>query len=130
MSFCSVIPSPKLPTPARWRLFADHEVEAEVLGAGAAVALGHGHPEEAAAAGQREDLARHDPRALPLAVAALLADHLPLEERAKARAEVFVHILEQRASHAARSILPGLRRGRRPSRKLWSAEASNRRREE
>ena len=99
MSLCSVIPRPKLPTPARWRLLADHEVEAEVLGAGAAVALGHGHAEEAAAAGVREHLARDDPVALPLAVAALVADHLALEERAKARAEVFVDVLEQAAPH-------------------------------
>ena len=42
-------------------LLADHQVEAEVLRAGAAVALGHGHAEEAAAAGQREHLARDDP---------------------------------------------------------------------
>ena len=65
MSLCSVIPRPKLPTPARWRLFADHEVEAEVLRARAAVALGHGHAEEAAAPGRREDLARHDARRAP-----------------------------------------------------------------
>ena len=40
-------------------LLADHEVQAEVLGAGAAVGLRHGHAEEAAAAGRGEDLARH-----------------------------------------------------------------------
>jgi hypothetical protein len=35
-------------------LFADHQVEAEVLGARAAMALGHRHAEEAPAARQRE----------------------------------------------------------------------------
>ena len=46
-------------------LLADDQVEAEVLRAGAAVALRHGHAEEAAAAGQREHLARHDPARAP-----------------------------------------------------------------
>ncbi len=40
------------------------------------------------------------PVALPLAVAALLAEHLALQERAEARAEVFVYVLEQGAPHA------------------------------
>ena len=111
MSLCSVMPRPKPPTPARWRLLADHEVEAEVLGAGAAVALGHGHAEEAAAAGEREHLARDDPVALPLAVAALIADHLALEERAKARAEVFVDVFEQAAAHRSCTLA----RRRRPA---------------
>src|SRR5205823_3278573 len=90
------------------RLFADHHVEAEVLRACAAVGLRDRHPEESAASREREHPARDDPRALPFAVAALLADHLALEEGAKAGAEVLVHLLEQRAPHAARSILPGL----------------------
>ena len=51
MSLCSVIPRPKEPTAGALALFADHEVQAEVLGARAAVALGHGHRQEAAAAG-------------------------------------------------------------------------------
>jgi hypothetical protein len=88
-------------------LFADHQVQAEVLSAGAAVGLGHGHAREAAAAGEREHLARDDPRALPLAIAARLADHLALQERAKARAEVFVDVLEQAAPHAARDTTGG-----------------------
>ena len=46
-------------------LFADDEVQAEVLGARAAVGLGHGHAEEAAAAGRGEHLARHDARRAP-----------------------------------------------------------------
>ncbi len=82
-------------------LFADHEVEAEVLRAGAAVAFGHGHAEKAAAPGQREHLARDQPVAFPLRVASLLAHHLTRQERAKAGAEVFVHVLEQVASHRA-----------------------------
>ncbi len=93
-------------------LLADDQVEAEVLRAGAAVALRYRHAEEAAAAGQREDLARHDPGALPLPVASLIADHLALEERVKARPEVFVYVLEQRAPHIA-GTLPS-RAGRPP----------------
>ncbi len=85
-------------------LFADDEVQPEVLGPGAAVALRHGHPEEAAVAGAREHLAGDDARALPLAVAAVLTDDLALQERAKARAEVFVEVLEQVASHPLRTL--------------------------
>ena len=76
-------------------LLADHEVEAEVIRAGAAVALGDGHAQKTARAGARVELARDDPLALPLRVASLLADDLAREERAKARAEVFVEVLEQ-----------------------------------
>ena len=82
-------------------LFADHEVQAEVLRARAAVRFGHRHAEEAPLAGEGEDLAGHDARALPFAVASLLAEHLALQKSAKARAEVFVDILEQAAPHAA-----------------------------
>ena len=95
-------PQPEAADAGALGLLADHEVEAEVLRAGAAVALGHGHPEDAAAAGQREHLARHDPGALPLAVASLVAEHLALEKRAEARAEVFVDIFVKGAPHAAR----------------------------
>ena len=101
MSLCSVIPSPKLPTPARWHLFADHEVQAEVLGAGAAVALGDGHREEAAAPAALEDLARDDPRRAPTRRSGPPRPHLALQERAEARPEVFVQILEQRPLHGS-----------------------------
>ena len=110
MSLCSVIPSPK-PDGGALGLLADHEVQAEVRRPGAAVALVDGHAEEAAAAGVREDLAGDQPGALPLAVATVLADHLALEERPEAGAEVFVQILEQSASHL-RGTLPATR-GRR-----------------
>ncbi len=79
-------------------LFADHHVQPEVLGARAAVGLGDGHREEAAAPGRRVQLARDDALALPVHV---VRDHLPLEERAEARPEVFVKVLVERASHGA-----------------------------
>ena len=85
-------------------LFADHEVEAEVIGTGAAVALGHRHRQEAAPAGGLEHLPGDDPLALPLAVAALLAEHLTLQERAEAGPQVFVEVLKQRPSHRPRSM--------------------------
>ena len=70
-----------------------------LLGSGPML-VGHGHPEEAAGPGTGKDLARDDAGSLPLAEAALLADHLALEEGAKARAEVFVEVLIQTAFHA------------------------------
>ncbi len=102
MSVCTRHPQADAADRRALGLFADHQVEAEIIRARAAVRLGHGHAQEAALAGQFVDLARHDLRALPLAVAALLADHLALQERTKARAEVFVYVLVQAASHAAR----------------------------
>ena len=95
-------PQPEAADARALGLLTDHEVEAEVLGARATVALGDGHTEKAAAAREREHLARHDPVALPLAVAALVAEHLALQERAKARAEVFVDVFVESAPHAAR----------------------------
>ena len=96
MSLCSVIPRPKLPTAGALALLADDEVEAEVLGARAAVALGDRHRRGSRRAPARANTSRGTmPVALPLAVAALLAEHLALQERAEARAEVFVDVLEQ-----------------------------------
>src|SRR5439155_7644494 len=80
-------------------LLADDQVEAEVLRARAAVALGDGHAEKAARARPREHLARHDSRALPVPVAALLADHLALEKGAETSAKVLVLVLEQPPPH-------------------------------
>ena len=98
MSLCSVHAEPEAADARALGLFADHEVEAEVLRARAAV----GAPARPCRGSRRAPASAntsrgHDPRALPLAVAALLADHLALEERAKARAEVFVDVLEQAA---------------------------------
>ena len=84
-------------------LFPDHEVQAEVIGARPAVALGNRHRQEPAPAGRPEDLAGDDPVALPLPVAALLAQDLALQEGAEAGPEVFVEVLEQRPSHRRRS---------------------------
>ena len=89
------------------RLLSDDQVETEILHARAAMALGHGHSEEASTAREREHLAWHDARALPLAVAAIIAHHLALEEGAIALPEVFVHVLEQRASHRHGPYLAG-----------------------
>src|SRR4029077_21070519 len=88
-------PQPEAGNARALALLADDQVEAEVARARAAVALGYCHPEEAATACPGEDLARHDPRALPLTVAALIAEHLALQERAKASAEVLMYIFEQ-----------------------------------
>ena len=46
-------------------LLADHQVQAEVIGARTAVGLGYGHRQEAPAPGEREDLARDDAGPLP-----------------------------------------------------------------
>src|SRR4029077_10353577 len=81
------------------RLFAHDHVEAEVLHARAAVSLRYGHAEKTARARRRVHLARHDPGLLPRAVAALIALYLALAERATARPEVFVPVLEQSPPH-------------------------------
>ena len=100
MSLCSVIPRPEAADAGALGLFADDEVQAEVLRARAAVALGHRHRRGSRRCPARANTSRGTiPLALPLAVAALLAHHLALEERAEARAEVLVHVLEQRAPH-------------------------------
>ena len=89
------------------RLLADDQVEAEILHPRAAIALGHGHAEEASTAREGEYLAWHDARALPLAVAAIIAHHLAFEEGAIALPEVVVNVLEQRASHRRGPYLAG-----------------------
>ena len=59
-------PQPEAADAGALALFADHQVQAEVLRARATVGLGDGHRQEAAAPGEGEHLTRDEPVALPL----------------------------------------------------------------
>ena len=61
-------PQPEAADAGERRLLADHDVEAEVINAGAAEALGDSHPDEPVPRRHRVELARHDPGALPVGV--------------------------------------------------------------